>query len=53
MGLGSLLHYGMDMHKMEQLFGVMIVITLVGMFADRVLFYPAERWLHRRWGMDR
>jgi NitT/TauT family transport system permease protein len=52
-GIGWLLHSGMEFHRMEQLFGIMIVITLVGMFADRILFFPAERWLHRRWGTDR
>jgi NitT/TauT family transport system permease protein len=52
-GLGFLLHVGMDMHAMEMMFGIMIVVTLVGMFADRLLFYPVERWLHRRWGTDR
>jgi NitT/TauT family transport system permease protein len=52
-GLGWLLHVGMDAHAMEAMFAIMIVITLVGVSADRLLFYPVERWLHRRWGTDR
>lgn len=52
-GIGWVLHMGMDFHRMEQMFGVMLVIALVGLTADRLLFFPLERWLHRRWGTDR
>ena len=53
MSLGLLLHHGMDMVAMHRMFGVMLVIALVGLLADRLLFLPVERWLHRRWGTDR
>jgi NitT/TauT family transport system permease protein len=49
-GLGQLLHYGRELHAMEQVFGVMVVIVAVGLAADRALFAPLERSLHRRWG---
>ena len=49
-GLGQLLHYGRELHAMEQVFGVMVVIVAIGLAADRVLFASLERSLHRRWG---
>jgi len=52
-GLGHLLHYGRELHAMDQVFGVMLIIVTVGLAADKVLFGPAERSLHRQWGTDR
>ncbi len=49
-GLGHLLHYGRELHAMEQVFGVMAVIVLIGLLAEQTLFGPAERWLRRRFG---
>ncbi len=49
-GLGQMLHYGRELHAMDQVFGVMAVIVFVGLAADRALFAPLERSLHRRWG---
>jgi NitT/TauT family transport system permease protein len=49
-GLGQLLHYGRDLNAMDQVIGVMLVIVLIGLLADKVLFSPWERFLHRRWG---
>ena len=51
-GLGHLLHYGRELHAMEQVLGVMLVIVAVGLAMDRLVFFPAERWLRRRWGME-
>jgi NitT/TauT family transport system permease protein len=51
-GLGHVLHYGRELGAMEQVLGVMIVIVFVGLAADRVMFSPFERVLHRRWGTD-
>ncbi|MFN0008785.1 MAG: ABC transporter permease [Planctomycetota bacterium] len=50
LGLGHLLHYGRELHAMDQVLGVMFVIVVVGLLVDRALFAPAERALHRRWG---
>jgi NitT/TauT family transport system permease protein len=50
LGLGHLLHYGRELHAMDQVLGIMLVIVLVGLLADKLLFAPAERFLHRRWG---
>jgi sulfonate transport system permease protein len=49
-GLGHLLHYGRELHAMDQVLGIMLVIVLVGLAADRAAFAPAERWVRRRWG---
>jgi NitT/TauT family transport system permease protein len=51
-GLGHLLHYGRDLHAMDQVLGVMLVIVAVGLLADRLVFFPVERWLRRRWGTE-
>jgi NitT/TauT family transport system permease protein len=49
-GLGQLLHYGRELHAMDQVIGVMLVIVLLGLLIDKLLFSPWERSLHRRWG---
>ena len=49
-GLGHLLHYGRELNAMDQVIGVMMVIVLIGLLADRILFSPWERFMHRRWG---
>ena len=51
-GLGHLLHYGRELNAMEQVIGVMLVIVVIGLVADRILFSPWERFLHRRWGTN-
>lgn len=52
-GLGQLLHYGRELQSMQQVIGIMITIVLIGLLADKVLFSPLERFLHRRWGTGR
>lgn len=52
-GLGSLLHYGRELHNMAQVVGVMAAIMLVGLLADRIVFSPIEAALRRRWGLER
>ncbi len=49
-GLGQLLNYGRDQQAMDQVVGVMLVIVVIGLLADKILFSPWERFLHRRWG---
>jgi NitT/TauT family transport system permease protein len=49
-GLGQLLHYGRELNAMEQVIGIMLVIVVIGLLADKALFAPWERFLHRRWG---
>jgi NitT/TauT family transport system permease protein len=52
-GLGHLLHYGRELNAMDQVIGVMFVIIVIGLLADKILFSPWERFLHRRWGTGR
>ena len=49
-GLGHLLHYGRELQAMDQVIGIMLVIIVIGLLADKILFSPWERFLHRRWG---
>lgn len=50
LGLGQLLHYGREMNSMDQVIGIMLTIIIIGLLADKILFSPAEKFLHRRWG---
>ncbi len=49
-GLGQILQYGRELNAMDQVIGVMLVIVAIGLAADKLLFSPWERFLHRRWG---
>jgi NitT/TauT family transport system permease protein len=51
-GLGHLLHYGRELNAMDQVIAIMLVIVLIGLLADKALFAPWERFLHRRWGTN-
>ena len=51
LGLGHLLHYGRELHDMDQVAAVMLIILLIGFAADKVLFSPWERFLRKRWGL--
>jgi len=52
-GLGQLLDNGRALSAMDQVIGIMIVIIIIGLLADKILFSPWERFLHRRWGTGR
>lgn len=49
-GIGQYLHYGRELQRMYQVIAIMFIIILVGLVVDKILFSPAESWLHRRWG---
>jgi NitT/TauT family transport system permease protein len=36
---------------MDQVLGVMVMIVLIGLLADKMFFSILERFLHRRWGL--
>lgn len=52
-GLGHLLHYGRELHAMDAVLGIMIVIIVIGLLTDKIIFSPFERFMHRRWGTSR
>lgn len=49
-GLGHLLHYARETHSMDAVFGIMLVIVIIGIIFDRIIFSPLESFIHRRWG---
>ena len=49
-GLGHLLHYGRELHAMDQVIGVMLVIVADRPARGPDAVPPWERFLHRRWG---
>ena len=49
-GLGQLLHFGRELHAMDSVIGIMLMILVIGLLADKILFSPWERFMHRRWG---
>ena len=49
-GIGQYLHYGRELQRMYQVVGIMFIIIIIGLLADKLLFSPVESWLHRRWG---
>ena len=53
LGLGQLLHNGRLNAAYDQVLAVMVVIVFVGLVADRLMFSPFERFMHRRWGTGR
>jgi len=53
LGLGHLLHYGRELHAMDAVAAIMLVIIFVGLVTDHLLFSPVERFIHLRWGTGR
>ena len=49
-GLGHLLHYGRELHAIDAVVGIMIIIVVIGLLTDKILFSPIENFMHRRWG---
>ena len=52
-GLGRLLDFARDFHNMNDVAVIIVVIIIIGLLADKVLFSPMERYLHRCWGTGR
>lgn len=52
-GLGHLLHYGRELHAMDAVLGIILVIIGIGLLTDKLIFSPVERFIHRRWGTAR
>src|SRR5436190_2979900 len=49
-GLGQLLHYGRELNSMDQVIGIMFIIVVIGLLADKIIFSPIETFMHRGWG---
>ena len=51
-GVGHLLASGRDLNDMPMTLGMIAVILVIGLVVDRVLFFPLERVVARRWGVE-
>ncbi len=51
-GVGHLLNTGRDLNDMAMVLGMIGVILAVGLLVDRLVFYPLERVVARRWGVE-
>ena len=51
-GLGRLLDNGRNQPDWAQVVGIMLVVVIIGLLADKILFSPWERMLRKRWGLD-
>jgi NitT/TauT family transport system permease protein len=50
-GLGYILIMGRDLHDMNQVVGIMMVIVIMGLVIDRVIFGRVENAIRYRWGL--
>jgi NitT/TauT family transport system permease protein len=50
-GVGHLLATGRDLNDMAMVLGMIGIILVLGLLVDRLLFYPLERVVSRRWGV--
>ena len=52
LGVGHLLANGRDLNDMSMVLGMIAVILALGLLIDRAIFYPLERFVARRWGVE-
>ena len=52
-GLGWMLNAGREEMDVAKVYGVMLVIIIVGLVMDRLCFAPVERFLRERWGLNK
>lgn len=51
-GVGHLLNTGRDLNDMAMVLGMILIILFLGLVIDRILFFPVERAIARRWGVE-
>ena len=51
-GVGHLLANGRDLNDMAMVLGMIGIILALGLLVDRLLFFPLERVIARRWGVE-
>lgn len=52
-GLGYALTIGRDLHDMNQVVGVMVIIIIIGLVIDKLIFGRLEYAIRYRWGLTR
>ena len=50
-GVGHLLNTGRDLNDMAMVLAMIGVILVIGLLVDRLVFFPLERLIARRWGV--
>lgn len=50
-GLGNLLHFSRELHAMDAVVAIMLIIIVIGFAIDKIIFSPIEHFLHKRWGL--
>lgn len=50
-GLGYVLTLGRDLHDMNQVVAVMVVIIFIGLVIDKLIFGRVEQIIRYRWGL--
>ncbi len=53
LGLGHLLQMGRELNDINQIVAVMVVIVATGLIVDRGLFFPLERSVRLKWGLEK
>lgn len=49
-GVGQHLSMGRELNDMPRVIGLMFIIVIIGLVADKLVFSPWEHLLHERWG---
>ncbi|MCR5184416.1 MAG: ABC transporter substrate-binding protein [Opitutales bacterium] len=52
-GLGWMLNAGREEMNVAKVYGVMLVIIVIGLVMERLCFAPIERFLRERWGLEK
>jgi NitT/TauT family transport system permease protein len=52
-GLGGILYFGSEFNRMDQVIASMVVIFIIGLLADRLLFFRLEERVRNTWGLNR
>jgi NitT/TauT family transport system permease protein len=50
LGIGQLLHFGRELHAMDQAIGIMLIIVLAGLLMERAVFFPLAQRMRRNRG---
>jgi NitT/TauT family transport system permease protein len=52
-GIGAQLQVGRDFNDMSLMFAAVLTILAIGLAVDSLLFGNAERWVRKRWGLEK
>ncbi len=52
-GLGYMLHFNRELHAMDGVVGIIVVIIFIGLAINKLVFAPVEKFLAARWGLNK